>query len=298
MNAVDITLSIVNWNGGEEILAFLRSIFLYTKHISFEVIVVDNDSTDDSLREIKNLFPQVKILKQTYNSGYARAHNRGWKEGHGRYFAFLNLDMALCENSFEKIVHYMDNHPQVQVCTPTLVYDDFSLQPNVKRNPTLFAQIIILLKLHFWIRKPVQKYLARDFDYQKESEVEQIMGACVIARREILEKIKGWGEEYFPILWEDVDFCKKVQLHQGKIVYTPITKIIHYESTSFLRFQSVSRQKRFNKGLLIYFKKYHKLYEYWILKFLNPLSLFLAWGVQIANLKPRSQARASKAEDV
>lgn len=294
MRNFDITLSIVNWNGGEEILSFLRSIFLHTKNISFEVIVVDNNSTDDSLQKIREFFPQVKIIEQGYNSGYARAHNRGWKEGSGRYIAFLNLDMELIENSFEKAVQYFDTHPHVDVFTPTLVYTDFSIQPNVKRNPTLFSQVVILFKFHFWFQKPVEKYLARDFDYQKEAEVDQIMGACVIARREMVDKIGGWGEEYFPILWEDIDFCKKVQLEKGKIFYAPITRIIHHESTSFLKFQSLSRQKRFNRGLLIYFKKYHKPYEYWLLKLLHPMSLLLAWGVQIVGFKPRSQAKASR----
>ncbi len=294
MKNVDITLSIVNWNGGEEIFAFLESIFLFTKNISFEVIVVDNNSTDDSLEKIKNNFPQVKIVEQKYNSGYARAHNKGWKEGSGRYIAFLNLDMELCENSFEKLVHFLEARQDVIAVGPTLIYPNGMLQPNVKRNPTLLSQITILLKLHFWLKSFVNFYLWRDFDYTKEQEVPQLMGACIVARRDILEKIGGWGEEYFPILWEDIDFCKKIQLHRGIIIYSPITKIIHHESTSFLRLQSFAKQKRFNHGMLTYFKKYHTPFEYGILKILHPISLILAWGVQVVGFKPRSQAKATK----
>lgn len=295
MKVTDLTISIVNWNGKEYIIDFLKSIFQHTKDISFEIIVVDNGSRDDSIKEIQKKFPQVIIIKNQENIGYARAHNQAFKRSHGRYIVFLNLDMLLIEDSFSVLVDYMDQHPKIDICTPTLLYEDYTIQPNIKKNPQLLSQILILLKIHVLFRhcSPMRQYLAQDFDYTKEQEVEQIMGACVFARRSIMNQVNGWSNEY-PFWFEDLDLCKKVQLAQGKIMYIPKTKIIHFESKSAQKQLSLEKQKKFNRGLLLYFFKYQKFYEYIILYLLHPISLFLAWLVQLFKFKSRSQSKISK----
>lgn len=295
MNRPDLTISIVNWNGKDYLLDFLASIFKYTKDIEFEVIVVDNGSSDASVVEMERNFPQVTILKNQKNTGYARAHNQALKRSHGRYIVFLNLDMLLVENSFQKMAKYMDENPKVDIMTTMLLYGDKkTVQPNVKRHPTLISQVLVLLKLHvFFKNSPVMRdYLNRGFDYLKEQPAEQIMGACVFARREIMEKVSGWGNEY-PFWFEDLDLCKKVGRAGGTIMYAPVTKILHFESKSAARQLSLAKQKKFNRGLLLYFLKYHGFWPSLLLHFLHPVSLALAWLVQLLKFKPRSQAKIS-----
>ncbi len=172
------------------------------------------------------------------------------------------------------------------------VYPDDSIQSNIKRHPTFLSQALILLKLHHFLPflPPIKKYLAKDFDYSKEQEVEQIMGAFVFAKREFVEKVGGWDEDYF-IWWEDVELCKRAAELGEKIVYFPEARVIHYEGRSFAQVQSVKKQKRFIKSMLIYFKKHHSFLEWFLLWLVSPISLFLAFLVQICKIRPRPQSK-------
>src|SRR4030043_1349072 len=102
------------------------------------------------------------------------------------------------------------------------------------------------------------------------------MGAFVFSRGEIIKEINGWDEDYF-IWWEDLDLCKRIQDLGMKIIYTPKTKVIHYEAKSFSQQMSLEKQKRFNRGMAIYFKKHSGLLDYWVIRLLGIGSLFLAW---------------------
>ena len=116
------------------------------------------------------------------------------------------------------------------------------------------------------------------------------MGAFVFGRRDLLRSIGGWSEDYF-IWWEDVDLCKRLRQLKETIMYTPRTRVIHYESKSFVQQRSFLRQKRFTKGMLIYFKKYHNKLA-WLWLWLASLdSLVLAWIAQLFKFYPKSQAK-------
>lgn len=292
---MDLSIIIVNWNVRDLLKRNLTSIFEKTKNISFEVIVVDNNSGDGSkemLKEMASWCSSLKLILNDFNAGFARANNQGAKAATGRYLLFMNPDMELVENSAEKLVKFLDENRNVGACTATLFYPDGKIQNNIKRDPTFWPQFFILLKLHHFLKwlPAVKNYLAKDFDYEKTQVIKQIMGAFVFIRRDLFEKIGGWDEDYW-LWWEDVDLCKRIRKAGETIFYTPITKIIHYEGKSFAQKLSLEKQKRFNRGMLIYFRKHQSKLSYFGLLLLQPISLFLAYLSQILKVKPRPQGK-------
>jgi GT2 family glycosyltransferase len=292
---MDFSIIIVNWNVKSLLKKCLASIFEKTQDISFEAIVVDNNSTDGSqemLRELVNNQPNLKLILNDFNAGFAKANNQGAKIAKGRYLLFMNPDMESIEDSANKLVSFMEKHPGIAASTCQLIYPDGQRQNNIKRDPSFWSQFFILLKLHHFLTwlPPIKSYLAKDFDYTREQAVQQVMGTFLFIRREIFEKINGWNEDYW-LWWEDVDLCQRIRKAGETIFYTPVTKIVHYEGKSFEQKLSLEKQKQFNHGMLIYFKKYHSRLTHWGLLVLQPISLLLAYLSQLLDIKPRPQGK-------
>lgn len=291
---MDVTIIIVNWNVCELFKKCLESIFAMTKEVDYEVIVVDNASYDGSMQMLNSLIGEYKNFQVIFNNtnlGFAVANNEGLHLARGRYIFFINPDMEFTENTVKILYDYMEQHLEISTCTTQLRRANGERQPNIKRNPTYFSQCWLLYKLHyFWQPKFFKKYLAKDFDYTREQEVEQIMGAAVFIRAEVIKELGGWSQDYF-LWWEDVDLCKRLQLTGEKIFYTPISHIIHHEGRSFFQQMSVKRQKMFNRGMRIYFKKYHNSLVWFLIVLSSLDSLALAWFAQILRIKPKTQSK-------
>jgi len=287
-----ITIIIVSWNVKELLQKCLKSIFDYTKDVNFEVYVVDNNSSDDTVDMVEKNFPQVKLIANDYNAGFAKANNQPFAKSVGEEVLFMNPDMEFTENSIKIMHEFLNRHPKTDIATCGLKYPDSERQYNIKRLPSFLSQLLILLKLHhlFYFLPTLQRYLAKDFNYNTESEVENIMGAFVYARTEKFIEIGKWNEDYW-LWWEDVDLCKKAKDCGLTIMYTPDTSVIHHEGKSFAQVASVPKQKRFIIGMLTYFKKHHPYWQYLVLKALSPISVGLAQISQLLKIKPRPQSR-------
>jgi len=290
---MDVSIIIVNWNVKNLLQKCLESLFVFIENLHYEIIVVDNNSSDDSqdmLSTIKAEHKNFQVIFNKENFGFARANNHGLKIASGKYILFMNPDMEIVENTPAILYKFMEKNFTVAACTCQLQYGDGSRQANIKRDPTLWSQIWILYKLHHVFRpRFLKNYLAKDFDYTRTQTVEQIMGALVFIKADVIKKIGGWPQEYF-IWWEDVDLCTSLRKMGEKIMYTPDSRVIHYESKSFAQKMSLGKQKMFNQSMLIYFKKYHGKFAFIILKIINLDSLCLAWLAQIFKFKPKSQA--------
>jgi len=295
---MDLSIIIVNWNVKELILRLISSIFKYSSGLKYEIIVIDNDSKDGSIDALKETFRealdkgQLKIIANNYNAGFAKANNQGWQKASGHYLLFMNPDMELMENSFEKMLNFMDSNSAYSAATCRLLYADKSLQPNIKSFPRLTDQLLVILKLHHFLKflPSLKRYLMKGFDYLEEIPVDQIMGAFVFIRREAFENVGTWDESYW-LWWEDVELCKRLNDAGSKIAFTPITQIIHYEGKSFVQTFGLKKQKRFNRGMLNYFKKHRPKHEYYILWLCQPLSLLLTLITQVLKIKARPQSR-------
>jgi len=278
---MDLSIIIVNWKVKDLLKKCLQSIFEQTKNISFEVFVVDNASSDGSVEMVREKFPQVDLIASSENLGFAKGNNLAIKKSRGRYILLLNPDTEILDNALEKMVRFMDAHLDCGISGCNLLNPDLSLQPSVRAFPNLASQAFILLKIHHLLphTKTIYKYLVQNFDYEKMQEVDQVMGAFMMIRREVIEKI-GMLDEKFWIWFEEVDFCKRAKSASFKILYTPKAKIIHYFGQSFKQAMGVKKQKDFNRSLSYYFKKHGIKGEWLAIQILRPLSLFLAWLAQ------------------
>jgi len=280
-NKLDISIIIVNWNVRDLLEKCLTSIFKQTQGISFEVFVIDNDSTDKSVEMVKEKFPQVKLIANRENRGFAAANNQGIKKARGEFVLLLNPDTEILDNALAKMVNFMRENKNVGVAGCKLLNSDKTLQPSVRRFPTLFSQVLILFKIHHFLPnlKTFRQYFAKDFDYSKTQEADQVMGAFFMIREEIFDQIGYLDENYF-IWFEEVDFCKRVKNAGWKVIYTPGAKVVHHCSQSFKQVLSLKKQRIFNKSLSYYFKKHYSFSAYLVIQMCRPQSLVLAWIFQ------------------
>jgi GT2 family glycosyltransferase len=251
---MDISVIIVSWNVRDLLKKCLESIFRHTQDVAFEVIMVDNASTDGTLEMLKHYFPNVKLIANQKNLGFAKANNIGIREAQGEYILLLNPDTEFIENSLEKVVQKMESDENIGVLGCRILNSDKSLQPSVRRFPTLASQLIILLKLHRLFPSLLNNYLAKDFDYSKEAEAVQVMGAFFCVSRTVFEQIGLLDEEYF-IWFEEVDFCRRAKKVGYKVIYCPEISIIHHSGQSFAQVDTLKKQWWFFRSALHYFSK-------------------------------------------
>lgn len=287
---MDLSIIIVSWNVKEHLKKCLESIFKNQGNLNVEVIVIDNASSDGTSEMVKAVFPQVKLITNDKNLGFAAANNQGIRAAKGEYILFLNPDTEILPNSLQKSIEFFKKHTDVGAVGCQILNTDPStssgqaLQPSVRRFPTLWSQFLILYKLHHLLPnlKTFRNYLAKDFNYSVESVVDQIMGAFILTKKEIIEKIGDFDENFY--LWfEEVDFCKRLKDAGYKVYYTPAAQIIHHGAQSFNQILTVKKQKIFNKSMRHYFKKHHGIFSWLMLLSAHYDSLFLAWLAQFFN---------------
>lgn len=233
---LDLSITVVSWNTQDLLEQCLKSIYQNVRHISLEVFVVDNGSKDKSVEMIREKFPQVRVLKNKTNLGFSRAANRGLRRSTGKYLMILNPDTIVLPNSFEKIVRFMDAHPDIGAVGCKLLNPDGSLQRSYfSRFPTLrtiFSQYFYLSQ-HFYLRHlfPKNWTLGKDpvyeQDYSGPVEVEHLNGSCIAVRDETIKQVGFLDEDYF-LIFEEADWCYRIRKAGWKINYFPKASIIHY----------------------------------------------------------------------
>jgi hypothetical protein len=269
-----LSIIIVSWQVKDLLENCLRSIYAKLVDLNFEVIVVDNNSTDGTVEMVRSNFPQTKILASRNNLGFARANNLGLKNSSGDFVLFLNPDTEFFDSSLTRAINFIAHDKKIGILGARLLNADLTLQPSVRRFPALFDHLIMMFKLHHLFL--LKRYLALDFNYDKTQNVEQVMGALFLVSRQCLNKIGFWDEKYY--LWfEEVDFCQRAIGAGFKVVYFAQTEIIHYGGRSFNQEKfNLKKQWIFSLSRLNYIKKHQSVLAYWLIFLLTPISLFLS----------------------
>jgi GT2 family glycosyltransferase len=289
---VDLSIVTVNWKVADLVAELLGSIAVNRQGLSVEVYVVDNDSKDNiesvvaKSRASSDL--PVTLIRNERNLGFAKANNQAIRRCSGRVVALLNPDTRVTKGALKTIMDWMDGRPDVGIVGPKLLNPDGSLQPSVRRFPGLLDQSMILLKLHhLWPNAaPFRRYLAKDFDYELEQDVDQLMGAALFVRHRVFESI-GLLDERFFIWFEEVDFCKRAKGAGWGVVYLPGASVIHHGGKSFAQALTFKKQRYFSASMLKYFMKHRGVWTIAILA----LPLLIGLGAAISLSLWKSQQR-------
>ena len=260
-----LSIIIVNYNTSAALKECLNSL-LQNRTPASEIIVVDNASTDNSVEMVKTHFPEIILLESPENLGFAKANNLGSKKAQGDFLVFLNPDAILSEASFEKMLRYLELHPDVGLIGPRLIYENGDFQI----SSGLFPKILSEFKMSRLARKVKNRTFREKLASQFETsqDVNWLTGACLMLRRSLFEQINGFDDKLF-MFFEDADLCKRVYEAGLRVVYFPETEIIHQHGLTYgRRPESIAPQYRqsqryyyrkhngffSNLGLLIYLK--------------------------------------------
>jgi hypothetical protein len=228
----DLSIIIINFNTKNLLKNCLDSIFGQTKDINFEVIVVDNGSTDFSQKMVKERFPQVLLVENQKNLGFAKANNQGAKLAKGDYLLFLNSDTLIVDNALYKLVKFAQKNKNLGLCAPTLLLEDGSFQKGAfGPEPTLW-----------------QLTLGR---FLKTKKIAWLSGAALLIKKDLFEKLGGFDENFF-MYYEDVDLGKRVREAGYEISVCPEARVIHFLGQSIKK----NRQRK-----LLYFQSQGHFYK-------------------------------------
>lgn len=226
---LDLSIIIVNYKEPGFLRQCLKGLELVQPKVEYEIIVVDNASNDRSAEIVREQFPHVRLLPQEHNLGFAAGNNVALRVSRGRYVLLLNADIAVFEGSLEKMVVYLDTHPDVGIVAPKLLNPDQSVQASCYRFP---APIIPVLRrtplgqLPF-AKKTLRHYLMLDWDHNDDRPVDWVLGACMMVRRQAFENV-GLLDERFFMYFEDTDWCRRFWAAGWKVVYLSSVVMVHY----------------------------------------------------------------------
>jgi GT2 family glycosyltransferase len=225
---IDLSIIIVNWNTKEYLLPCVKSIFEKGEGISKEVIVVDNGSQDGSGSEIKNAFPFIHLIQNVKNLGFAKAANQGLQKASGRYVLLLNPDTQLKDGAIERLISFMDSHPDVGIAGAQLLNGNGSRQNSIAKFPSLTTE---LLNKSLLRRLFPKKFPGKEKDYPEPIEVDSVIGACMMVRREATEQAGLLDEDYYLFL-EETDWCYRMKKAGWKIYHVSQAEIYHFQGKS------------------------------------------------------------------
>jgi GT2 family glycosyltransferase len=230
---LDVSTVIVNWNTCGILRDCLASLYANTANITFKVIVVDNASSDGSVDMIKSEFPQVELIVNAENRGFAAANNQAIAVGKGRYVLLLNSDTVVLDGALDKIVAFADSHPEAGIVTCRALNKDRTLQPTCFMFPSvlnMFLWAICLARLF-----PTSRFFGRErmtwWDRNDVREVDVATGCFMLVRREAMDQI-GLLDERFFMYGEETDWCYRFRKAGWKILFTPDAEIIHLGGAS------------------------------------------------------------------
>jgi GT2 family glycosyltransferase len=277
-NPSDLSICIVSYNVRDDLRTCLQSIYTHTKNFSFEILVVDNASSDQTKEMMPHEFPQVHFFPLQKNIGFAAGCNIALKASNGKYLLLLNPDTELCDQSLEKMMSFLESHAQAGIVGPQLLNPDRTLQNGLRKFPTpsvLLARYTLLKKIPFF-KNQINLYRMRNKDLTVSSEVDQVSGAAMMFSRKTFNELGTLDERFF-VFCEEVDYCRRAKEKKLSVCYFPEAQIIHSGGKSRKQVNNLVQIYRL-ESYLRYLKKYMSppLYLSFMLlfKFLFSLTLW------------------------
>lgn len=280
---LDLSIVIVSYNTSDLLNNCLSSLEAWIEANSHtgEIIVIDNASTDGTASMIRRRFPDVQLIENRRNTGFAAANNQGMRAAKGRYIVLLNPDTTVLGDAFGQLADFLDRNQNVGIVGPRLVYPDGSVQSSRRRFPTrITGYLESTIIQDYWPDNPVvRRYYFEDRPNDQTQSVDWLVGACLMVRREAIESAGLLDERYF-MYSEEVEWCYRLKRHGWQIVYLPSAAVVHHEGASSS--QNVpQRQIHFDSSKVLLYRQLYGKVSAWSLHFFLLASYLVRIGIEM-----------------
>lgn len=253
----DITIIIVSWNSRRDLERCLPSLVAGSRQHAFELILVDNASSDDSVAYTRSIIPEAHIIASTANTGFAHANNQAMTIAHGRYVCLLNPDTIVHDGALDDLMAFMDGRSDVWVTGPALLNGDGTPQRTGVRFPSLWN---ITVEAFFLDRIfPGTRLFGAHRELYKTGPdpraVDFVQGSCIVTRKNVIGKVGGLDEGYF-MYFEETDWCKRVAAEGGAVWVVPGARVTHFGGGTLGHYDE-RRLLHYHASLFRYFRKHH-----------------------------------------
>ena len=257
---IDLSIIIVNWNTKDLLIPCLASIPQMKQGFKIEIFVIDNGSRDGGVSEVKKAFPFVHFLENEENLGFAKGANQGLRKASGRYILLLNPDTRVKAQAIEGLISFMEAHPRVGISGAQLLNSDGSKQNSIANFPSLATELLNKSLLRWLFPKT---FPGKERDYPEPIEVDSVIGACMMVRRDALNQVGLLDEDYFLFL-EETDWCYRMKRAGWKVYHVPQAQVYHFQGKSA---EAVKKEARieFYRSRYHFFKKNRGTLQWFIL---------------------------------
>jgi len=228
-----VSVIIVSFNTSSLLRKCLVELFAQSTEVDMEVFVVDNNSSDDSVAVVKTDFPQVKLIVNKENLGFAAANNQAWEKSSGDFILLLNPDAFVKQGAVYNAMKFMEAYPECGICGGRLVKPDGTLDPSARKFPTFFNKFLVISgwRNRFPRSRLFSGHEFGHFDHNSVMEVDWVPGTFTMYRRQMLEQT-GLFDERFYIYYEETDLCQTAKRQGWKVYFLPWSEIVHIGGAS------------------------------------------------------------------
>jgi GT2 family glycosyltransferase len=263
MSAPTVSIVIVNWKTPDLLAGCLDSIRLDARSDSFEILVVDNNSGDNSVEMVRQRYPEVQLVANAENVGFARACNQVIPHAKAPFVLLLNPDTVVVENAVSLMADFMVNNPKCGAVGPKVLNPDGTLQLACRRSfPSPMASFFRLTYLSrlFPKNKTFAQYNLTFADPDQQLEVDALSGSCMMVRKSAIDRIGLLDEDIF-MFGEDIDWCWRLKEEGWTVVYAPQAKVFHFHGASS-RLRPIGATINLHRGMEVFYRK-HMAPKYW-----------------------------------
>jgi GT2 family glycosyltransferase len=264
-----VSVIIVNFNGGEYLFQTVKSLIGFIDRNEHEIIIVDNNSSDGSIEKIGSEYPFIKIIKNDTNVGFGAANNIGVNSSSGKYYFFLNNDTIIKDNVISLLVQHLESNDKIGAIGPKLYNLDGTFQLSFGKYPGIVGEF----------DTKYNRFKSKCFNLGRSEEsklryqeVDWLTGAALLVRANVFHSVKGFDGSFF-MYFEDSDLCYRIKSSGYKIIFYPLTSLVHIGGSSVGQIQNIINYE-YRRSQILYYKKHNSQISQWALKFYLILKYF------------------------
>jgi len=292
---VDVSVIIVNWNTKGLLRDCLSSVYERAGNVDYEIIVLDNASTDGSAEMVKSNFEHVRLIENPDNRGFAAANNQGMAVAKGRYVLLLNSDTVVLDNAIANTVRFADAHPRAAVTGCRVLNPDGTVQLTCFMFPSVLN--MLLSSTYLYKLFPKNRFFGRErmtwWDRSDERQVDVVTGCFMLVRREAIDQV-GMMDERFFMYAEETDWCYRFRQSGWEVLFAPVGRIIHFGGQSASQ-KPVAMIVQLRLSILRFIRKHYGRPAHLVARFLTALFFAVrlpAWFA-MALLRPGQRGQAA-----